>query len=264
METRLSAWFRVPLATILLSAFLPLEVQVASAQARFNAPQRISAPGNRESGALRSDTCASTTAHSGLTAIVPETNVGLTTQAGPTLFAYVPPNNAEWAELRLFEEASGEEVLAAKVALPTATDSTADYQHVASVVSIPLPASGESALATGKSYLWALMVVCNGDNRAEDIVVTSVVQRVGDDYLQTLSPEVAQKLNAVASASDEEKLSTYGSAGIWQDLLSEVASLAEADPSTYEATWVSLLTDQGLSGIATAPIYESSLSPLTP
>ena len=55
-------------------------------------------------GAVRRDTCATTTDTSGLVALLPESNLGLTTKAFPTFVAYIPSNNAERIEFRLYEE----------------------------------------------------------------------------------------------------------------------------------------------------------------
>jgi hypothetical protein len=225
----------------------------------FNIPDQ-DAPGNRTSGGIRSDTCADTADTSGLMALVPDTNVGLTTKSNPDLFAYVPPNNAERAELRIFSESTGEEVYAGTVSLP-ANASGADYANKAAVVSMPL-SSGAVSLQPGENYLWALMLVCNGENRAEDIVVQAVVQQIGDDYISSLPEDVSKSLSTVNYSSDDEKLATYSSAGLWQDLLAELAPLADADPAVYGSVWIDLLTNQGMGSVAEMPVYTSSLSAL--
>ncbi|NJO66631.1 MAG: DUF928 domain-containing protein [Leptolyngbyaceae cyanobacterium RM1_405_57] len=70
--------------TLLLSLVTTVSFSgVTSAQAsiRFNSPS-LGAPGNREAGASRSAPCAAS--DRGLVALLPETNLGLTTQAYPT------------------------------------------------------------------------------------------------------------------------------------------------------------------------------------
>jgi hypothetical protein len=190
---------------------------------------------------------------------VPETNVGLTTQAAPQLFAYIPTNNAALAELRLLKESTGEEVYVSQVSMPAA--STPGFAHTAAALSLTLPGSVD--LEPGENYLWALMLVCNADNRAEDIVVTAVVQRAASAYLDTLSPEVSKQLSDLDQASASEKLTIYSSAGLWQDLLAQLSTLVAADPATYAPVWSDLLTSQGLGAIADAPLYPSQLTALT-
>ena len=256
--TRSSVKFLLASATICLPFIQAVE---SFAQIRFNAP-KLTAPGNRESGAARSDTCVTTVDDDGLTAVLPETNVGLTTNEFPSFFAYVPANNAERAELRLLEEDTGNELYAGQVSLPSA-DPTADYRHEASLVSLSIPGDGSAtALESGKNYLWALMLVCEPDNRAADIVVTGVVQRVDDGYLQSLSPEVRDRLDVLNTLPPEEQLIAYGDAGIWQDLLGVLSTLTSENPTTYQADWNSLLGDQGLGTIAERPIVFSEVEPL--
>ena len=263
-----SDYFRLNLSLAALSALvslLGLNLSPASAQietvVNFQAPP-MDSPGNREAGGQRDDSCADVTDTTGLIALVPDTNIGLTTQASPNLFAYVPSNNAERAELRIFQEATGEEVFAGQVVLPENPIGSA-YQYQAAIVSMPL-LSGPVTLESDENYLWALMLVCNVDNRAADIVVDVVVQRVGDNYLNTLPPEVNKQLINLGSASKDEKLATYSSAGVWQDLLLELSALVQESSGVYGTTWMELLTNQGMGTIADAPIYESSLHPLNP
>ena len=241
-----------------------MAIEVAVAQSGFR-PPRSGAPGNREAGASRSDTCASTANHNGLTALLPTSNLGLTTKAFPTFFAYIPPNNAPKAEFRLLEEGSGEEVFTGQVLMPKADMPNANYRHKASVVELSLPQTGAMrGLTAGKNYLWALMMVCNPQNRAEDIVITGVVQRVGEDYLKDLDPQTRQRLQQVGQIPAQERLSVYGSAGIWQDLLADVAALMQQNPSSYRDDWQVLLSEQGLAAIATTPIVERQLEPISP
>lgn len=236
---------------------LPAQAQILT-ELGFQAPP-VGSPGNREAGSGRSDTCASLSEHAGLTAIVPETNVGLTTQATPQLFAYIPSNNAAFAELRLLKDATGEDVFVSQVSMPPAP--SPGFIHGSSTLSLSLPET--VTLEPGENYLWALMLVCNATNRAEDIAVMAVVQRADSAYLSGLPDEVIQQLRTLDQASDAERLLAYSSAGLWQDLLTELSVLVEADPDTYSPLWTSLLTDQGLGGIADAPFYPSQFTGLT-
>jgi hypothetical protein len=257
LDSFLVKHFAALLGMVALCAVLPAKAQISTALA-FQAPP-MGSPGNREAGSGRSDTCASLTDQAGLTAIVPETNLGLTTKATPQLFAYIPSNNAAFAELRLLKDSTGEDVYISQVSMPPAT--TPGYAHGASTVSLSLPTT--VALEPGEDYLWALMLVCNVTNRAEDIVVTAVVQRADNAYLSTLPAEVSSRLNVLNTVSDSEKLTIYRSAGLWQDLLAQLSALMIADPATYGAQWSELLTEQGLGAIADAPLYKSQLTSIT-
>lgn len=261
MKSSLHSLLKCSVAAMILSLPLTTLINVAVAQVQFNAPP-VSAPGNRESGASRSDTCAMTIDDSGLTAVIPESNVGFTTKASPSFLAYVPANNAERVEFRLFEEETGDEVYVGQVPLPVAS-SGASYSYMSSVVSFSMPQDNTMvSLEPGKSYLWALILVCNGNNRAEDIVVTGVVQRPAPDYFAGLAPEVQDQLAAIDTSSPAEQLATYGEAGIWQDLIAMLAVLANRDPSLYQSDWNTLLEQQGLGAIANRPIVFVEVEPM--
>jgi hypothetical protein len=252
------------LSALLLSTSTLMAIEGAMANTKFN-PPRSGAPGNREAGAARSDTCASTANSNGLTAVLPTSNLGLTTRAFPTFFGYIPPNNAEEAEFRLIEEESGQEVFTGRVQLPKADAPKVAYKYKASVVSWALPRNSVTdGLKAGKNYVWALMIVCNAKNRAEDIVVTGVVQRVGDNYVKTLDAETKRKLNRINTASPQERISIYGAAGIWQDMLADTATLMQKNATTYSKDWKDLLKEQGLGAIAAVPVIPVKLEPLSP
>lgn len=255
-------FIRVSTLATLFSLPLFAAVPAALAQVQFNPPP-LSAPGNREAGGIRSDTCATTTESQGLIALLPETNLGLTTEAYPTFFAYIPSNNAARAEFRLYKEATGAEVYVGQVVMPPATDPDAAYRYESSVVSIAMPDDGSApALEANESYLWALMLVCNAGNRAEDIVVTGVIQRVGDDYLAGLDPAISHQLDTLNTVPIQDQVSIYGAAGIWHDMLSELALLTSENPETYEEEWNMVLSAQGLGAIANAPLFVSEIEPL--
>lgn len=242
-----------------------LNPSLASAQvdATFNfSPPTMDAPGNREPGGQRTDVCIDTTENGQLTALVPRSNIGLTTQASPDLLAYVPTNNAERAELRILEEATSEEIYVGEITLPVNLSSTSDYRYLATIVSIPL--SSESiVLEPGKNYIWALFLVCDGDNRANDIGVDVVVRRVGDAYRNSLAPDIAQALDTIETANSQEKLSTFGRAGLWHDFLAEMLPLSRQSPAIYSDDWRRVLTEQGLPTLIDVPVFESELIPLT-
>ncbi|NEQ96148.1 MAG: DUF928 domain-containing protein [Cyanothece sp. SIO2G6] len=259
LNTLLKSSLQYSTAAVILSA--PVTTLLASAVAvPFNAPP-VSAPGNRESGASRSDSCAMTLDDMGLTAVIPETNVGLTTQGLPSLFAYVPANNAERAEFWLFEAETGNEVYAGQVSLPEA-DSTTEYRYGPSVMGFSVPKTESTVtLEPGKNYLWTLMLVCNAENRAEDIVVTGVVQQPDAAYLEVLSPTVRDQLSSLDGVPPAEQLTVYGEAGVWHDLLATLAVLATDDPAVYQDDWSDLLNAQGLGAIANYPIVFTEVEP---
>lgn len=256
----------------------PVQAQIDSVL-NFQPPP-MTAPGNREAGGQRNDTCVDTTAGTELLALVPETNVSLTTKASPALLAYIPPNSVERAEIRILEEDTQAEVYVGQVTLPESTTDS-DYMYEAAIVSISIP-SEVVTLQPGKNYIWALMLVCNSNNRAEDIVVDVIIQQVDHTYRSMLPADVNQALDSIDTIASDEQLAIFSSAGLWQDLISELSVLVQENPDAYGTLWTSLLDTQGLLGrpesidnsslsdnqdtviIADIPIFESSLKPLNP
>ena len=123
--------------------------------------------------------------------------------------------------------------------------------------------SAAIALQPGENYLWTLLLVCNNEERARDIVVDAVVQPVDAAYLNTLPADINQQLANIDSASSAEKLAVYSAAGLWQDLLTELAVLIQTDADTYQPIWSQLLAQQDLASFANVPIYTSTVRPIT-
>ena len=207
---------------------------------QFNGPS-IGAPGNRESGASRSAPCA--TSDRGLMALLPETNIGLTTEAYPTFFAYVPPSSARTAEFFLYEEDTDREVYTTSL----------EINGASGIASVKLPSGDNtSALSTGKRYYWFFTIVCDSDDRSADMTVQGTIQRV------PVSSDLARRL---ASAPPQEHPSIYAAEGIWQDALATLSTLNQREPNNpnIRSNWNSLLSSVGLQDV----VDEQILMPTT-
>lgn len=177
------------------------------------------------------------------TALVPETNVGLTVAQYPTFFVYVPQTALRKAEFVLQDETE-QEVYNTILTLPSTEG----------IVSISLPATGTLApLKIGKKYRWSFSIIADPDNRAEDIYVDGWVQRV------ELSPSLLTELKK-AIPSDRPAL--YAQATIWHETLITLAELRRANPTdaTLTRQWEDLLRSVGLNRIADKPLLEIPLA----
>lgn len=220
-------------AGLLLS--LPVIVSAPALALQFNS-SNVGAPGNRESGSARSVPCVTT--DRGLVALIPEDNVGLTTTAYPTIFAYLPPSTARVAEFTLFDEETNEEIYRTTLDLPAQPG----------IFSVSVPADGSvAALEVGRKYYWYFTVICNPDKREEDMLVQGNIERV------VLSPEVQARIAAADLAGQP---AIYAEAGIWQDTIETLHTLWQANPddAVIRQEWASLLESVGLEAIATEPI----------
>ncbi|MBU7586267.1 MAG: DUF928 domain-containing protein [Nostoc sp. TH1S01] len=160
-----------------------------------------------------------------LTALIPESQLGLTTISNPSLFFYVPQTSAPELELVVQNETE-QEVYTQKY----------KPNDKAGIISIRLPVN---SLAVNKQYKWKFSVICNPTDKSQNQVVAGLVQRVLPDI------KLVKKLQ---QATRQERAVLYAAAGIWQDALATVAQRRYLFPNNLEiaSDWEELLTAQGV------------------
>lgn len=226
----------VGIATVSLLSLLP---QAAIAQLNFVAPElpgtavRQASPGR----------CALSSG-SPLTALLPQTNAGITLKSQPDLFVYVPRNNAQYGEIQVSEAASGAVILTAGLDLPPSV-APGDFQYGPALARVTLTGA---TLAPDTVYRWQITLVCDSGDRTQDVAVSGLLLRAGEAYLSGLDADVP---SALATEPPADALSRYAAAGLWHDLLGQLFDLAAQDPS-YSATLSALLSAQGLGAIPPA------------
>jgi hypothetical protein len=205
---------------------------------KFIPPQQ-GLPGRRVGGGTRGPQCL--VANGDLTsvvALIPQTNLGLTSGEKPTLYWYLPkPGSATVAEFQLYDtDISGvESNLIHQAQIP--------LQKKAGIVSLEIP----TPLKVNQTYYMALSVVCNPSRREQDIVVDGWLRRV------ELNSSTTQQL---AQASPSQKLTLMARQGLWFDVLAALASLRSAQPddAVVNSDWQELLDSVGLKAIASQPL----------
>ncbi|MEC4815617.1 MAG: DUF928 domain-containing protein [Scytonema sp. PMC 1069.18] len=214
------------LATVTTLSFL-LPLTSAEARITFKAPENLGdAPGRRVAGAARDRKyCILDNDNERLTAIVPRSNIGLTTEDKPVLYFYVPQTSKQAKYELVVQDKSGEFV-----------KQTYKPSGKSGIVAIPLT---KSSLKVGEEYRWYFAVVCNSDARSTDEVVRGSIKRV--------QPQ-DQLLTKLKSATPQERVTLYAQAGIWQDSLNALAQLRSSRPTDAElkADWEALLTGEGV------------------
>ncbi|MBU7586266.1 MAG: DUF928 domain-containing protein [Nostoc sp. TH1S01] len=214
----------------IVSAVVPVQAEV-----KINLPDLGKGPGRRVPGGSRGVNCVAKNQY--LTAIVPMSNIGLTTVADPTLYFYIPVNQAPEVELVLQDE--NEQEIYKQKYKPNGN---------AGVVGVSLPAN---TLAKGQKYRWNFSIICNTQDRSLDKLVQGTIQRVDDPQL----------MSKAEKASPQERLKLYADAGMWYDTLATLAQLRYSRPqdSALKADWVSLLTTEGVkldTEVAQAPLFQ--------
>lgn len=237
-KTTKTRTFTAILTSLLILSCIPEQVLAQKAS-------REGLPGRRVGGGTRGE-CPIEAKR--LTALVPETNLGLTVADYPTFFFYVPespiPTTVEFVLL----DDSDRQVYETSF-MTTGTGGVID-------LSLP-PNAGLPPLTTGKNYHWYFSVVCNPVNRAEDIFVEGWVQRV------ELDPILAIKLD---KASMQERVNLYAAAGLWHEAITTLTNLRRDRPNdpTMITKWTQLLQSVELDTIAQEPLfnYQTAKHPL--
>lgn len=231
--------------TLLTSCVLLLQVpQVVLAQGiprqwqarQYKPPIGIGAPTRTEGGGTRSGNSYCSDAGQSLTALIPDSHFGVTVAAYPKFFVYMPALSPQAsppaAEFRL-EDKGGNAV----------------YKSIfktigkPGIVTLSLPAQGGvPPLKMGQDYRWSFSIICQPDERSQDITVEGWVRRV------PLNPILNNQLQ---QASPQQRVELYAEGEIWQDALATLVELRRNYPNngTIKAYWEQLLSAAGLHNL---------------
>ncbi|NEP59382.1 MAG: DUF928 domain-containing protein [Symploca sp. SIO2G7] len=172
-----------------------------------------------------------------LTLLTPANQEGLTIAERPTFLFYVPQASAQQAEFTLMSQ--DEEY---------AYQTNFALDGKGGVLKFQLPAEAPP-LEVGKNYKWSVALICNQQERTEDIVVQGQIRRT------EATPNLVAQLK---SATPLQSAALYGKAGIWYDTVEVLAELQLAEPnnSNLVTAWRQLLRSEyvKLDDIAQAPI----------
>ncbi|HYX18153.1 MAG TPA: DUF928 domain-containing protein [Nostoc sp.] len=201
------------------------------------------APIGRRKGGTSRDGC--TPLNTPITALVPGEEIGdesksflaFTTSEYPTFWVFVPelPKNAVLGEFQ-FQDENGKPIYTTSLSLP----------RKASVIGIKLPHNSQYALKANKNYQWYFKVFCgNPQLTSEYFYVNTWIQRVPLNF-------------DLVKRTQSQEYTTYALNQIWQDALTNLATLRLSNPNSriFTEDWTLLLKDVGLAELATAPIVE--------
>ena len=192
-------------------------------------PPNGDAPRETRGGAARDSSCLQTEeTNLSLTALVPRSNYGLTTQSHPIFLVYMPsvPTGSVFFNLR---DEQGQSVY----------ETFLEIEDSSGVVTIEMPKDAPP-LEVGKIYEWGVAVPCSARLRPDSPFVSSWVQRISENE------SVAHELNRSL-----EYASQYGQAGIWYDMLALLAELREVSPdsATVNHNWLNVLQSVDLEQV---------------
>jgi hypothetical protein len=207
----------------------------------FETPE--GAPGRRIGGGTRGNCPKSA---SGMIALVPENNLGLTLSNTPTFLFYVPkidgasPEQIEM-EFLLVDESDPEniqEIYQQRVPLPTGGGTIA--------LTLP-PDENLPPLQVNQFYSWYFSLICNP--KASDPSILSLggwIERIEP------SPTLTQELEPLTS---RDRLAVYERELLWFDAIGTLAQLLQENPNDpfLRQKWNAILESVNLSEVTQAP-----------
>ncbi|MFN6567159.1 DUF928 domain-containing protein [Dendronalium sp. ChiSLP03b] len=188
---------------------------------RFILPPK-GAPGQRTYAAARADCPA---IEKPLTALVPQTNIGLTISERPTFWFYIPyqPTNANPVEFLLINDKK----------YPV-YKTTFQLTSTPGIINVNLP-QNVPALEIGKKYNWVLSYMCDPVNRLKDTFVKGYIERV------SINSNVKNHLEK--ASRPRERILLFAENGLWYDALVMLANERRQKPKDAQVAkdWKDLL-----------------------
>lgn len=177
------------------------------------------------------DAIVSTASTPPLMALVPTTNAGLTLAQRPTFWVYLPKTSAKQVVLSIKEEGFQHH-----------SQTFFSIEGKSGIISLK-PSQDSTPLEVGKTYQWAVVLICGERPNPNDPSIVSWISRVA-------SPEPKNQGTALIQAA------WYGERGIWYDALDSLAEArhAEANDKALTNIWTEFLRSAGLGEIATEPL----------
>jgi hypothetical protein len=164
-------------------------------------------------------------------ALVPTTNRGLTLAARPTFWIYLPATTAKQVVLSLREEGTKHH-----------SQTFFPITRTSGIISLQ-PSEDSFPLEVGKTYQWAVVLICGERPNPNDPAIASWVRRVA-------RTQPTNQGTALARAA------WYGEQGVWYDALDSLAEArrSQSNNQSLIVIWTDFLNSVGLKAIATEPL----------
>jgi hypothetical protein len=232
-----STWLRYPQFLTLGLVFFAVCLTSLPAWAGFVPPKNLGRPGNRQGAATRDGECGIPDSALKLTALVPISNIGLTTAAQPTFYWFMPRNSYKYQQFRLIRVEAGAETVVYETTTP--------LKDKSGLQQLRLPITPQTELALDQDYRWDISLICNPADPNSLIYANGWVRRIQPDA----------GLLTISDQSNLERLNTeYAEAGLWYDTLHLVLEQRQAQPNNplWQRRWQELTQseDVQLAGVA--------------
>jgi hypothetical protein len=244
MRSRSRRAFIISSLALVTVGAVGLQSTTAQAQSFFSRIQDIinprrrsqSASGRSRGGSVRGRCAAPELADTRLTALIPDTNLGLTIADYPTFWFYVPygrTDTVSTAEFMLLD-ANRNPVLVQPISV--------NLPETPGIVSFQLPASA-SPLDIDQEYNWYFSIICSERNPSRNPGVSGWVRRIAEP------PELVFQLRSLPA---EQRYVAYAEHEIWYEVVTELSQHRDRYPND----WIDTLRLMSLESVAQRPITE--------
>jgi Domain of Unknown Function (DUF928) len=203
-------------------------------------PGRTTGAGSR-GGQCTQEATAPTANTPPLMALVPKGNRGLTLAERPTFYVHLPETSAKQVVLSLKEDGTKDH-----------SQTLFPITGTSGIISLK-PSDSSPPLEVGKTYQWAVVLLCGERPNPNDPAITAWVRRVA----------LAQPKN---QGTTLQQAAWYGQNGIWYDALASLAESrrTQSDNKALTDDWTDFLKSAGLEAIATESIQDVQASTAAP
>jgi hypothetical protein len=171
-----------------------------------------------------------------LTALMPNTNGGLTLAKAPTFWFYVPYSlTPDYLVEFVLKDTEDNMVYKSKIV---------GKGDPAGVISVQIPST--VSLEAGKNYDWYFLVYCDAEKPNKFDYVNGSVRRVE-------RPDLERQLE---STTLHDRITHYANEGIWYEAVTELAERLSASPQDAEVRreWISLMRSLDLEQLSSEPL----------
>lgn len=228
MHVTVLRWIVLPVSVAL---WLISTAAVMPALAQQQNSNRGEFPGRRIGGGTRGECLIG---NQPLVALNPANNLGVTASDRPSLYFAVPKFDEYPIEFVL-RDVSGNSIYEA----PLEADTNKD------IVGVHLP---KNTLKGGQDYQWYLSVVCDTEDRSQNIVLSGWLRRISSGIALEDASGLKANLKLVKS---------YQQAGLWNDAIATLVQLRQNYPNNDQ---VRLQWNQLLQQLELKSVFEPSVA----
>jgi Domain of Unknown Function (DUF928) len=190
-------------------------------------PSGIGAPSDRARAGTRQQNCLD---GKKVVALIPENELGFTSQARPTVIFFIPKTSAKTLQIVLENPGNAKPIYSR----------TLNAKAKAGFVQLKFSEFSDApSLTLNKTYQWKLTLLCDTQDPSANVTVYGNIQRINLDPIL---------VNHLKDASVRDRATLYAINGLWYDTLATLADTLQSNPNHPELVkdWNEILKSEGL------------------